>query len=199
MNNAVSLNIIRFIVLVLVQVLVFNKINFSGYINPYIYILFIALYPIKNNRLLFIFLSFLLGLSIDLFSDSGGVHAAASVAIAYARPVFLKFSFGAIYEHQTVKFGNTDIGQRFTYLSLLILIHHLILFSLEIFNSSKILLILKKSLFSSIFTLILCLLITVLLAGGIHEKTITLFSDHISWNYFYCKVILPSGIFQQSI
>ena len=162
MNNSVTLNIVRFIVLVLVQVLILNHINFFGYINPYIYILFIALYPIKNDRLLLITLAFFLGLSGDLFSDSGGMHAGASVLIAYIRPVVLKFSFGAIYEHQTIKFGTTDFGQRLTYLTILIFIHHLVLFTLEIFNSSKVLLILKKSLFSSIFTLILCLLITIL-------------------------------------
>ncbi len=162
MNNEVSSNIARFIVLVLVQVLILNNINFLGYINPYIYILFIILFPIKNNRLLFIFLSFLLGLMIDIFLDSGGVHAAACVTIAYIRPVLLKFSFGMIYEHQTIKFSSTELGQRLTYFSIIIFIHHLILFSLEIFNSSKIILVLKKSLFSSIFTLILCLLITIL-------------------------------------
>ena len=162
MNNAVSINIARFITLILAQVLVFNNINFLGYVNPYIYILFIMLFPIKNNRLLFLSLSFLLGLTVDLFSDSGGVHAAACVTIAYIRPVLLKFSFGMIYEHQTIKFSSTDFGQRLTYYSIIIFIHHLILFSLEIFNSSKIILILKKSLFSSIFTLILCLLITIL-------------------------------------
>lgn len=162
MNNIVVTNIARFIILVLAQVLVFNHINFLGYVNPYIYLLFIALFPVKNNRLLFIFIAFLLGLSVDLFSDSGGVHAAASVAIAYARPIFLKFSFGTIYEHQTIKFSSTDLGQRITYFSTIIFIHHLILFSLEIFNSSKIILILKKSLFSSIFTLVLCLLLTIL-------------------------------------
>ena len=94
MNNTVTQNIIRFIILVLIQVLILNNINFLGYINPYIYVLFILLYPIHNNRLLFIFLSFLLGLSVDLFLDSGGVHAAASVLVAYIRPLILKFSFG---------------------------------------------------------------------------------------------------------
>ncbi|MCF6294900.1 MAG: rod shape-determining protein MreD [Flavobacteriaceae bacterium] len=162
MNNIISTNIARFIVLVLVQVLVLNNINFLGYINPYIYILFIILFPIKNNRLLFILLSFLLGLTIDLFLDSGGVNAAACVTIAYIRPVILKFVFGTIYEHQTVKFNNTELGQRLTYFSIITVIHHLILFSLEVFNTTKILLILKKTLFSSIFTIILCVLITIL-------------------------------------
>ena len=95
MNNLVFINISRFVGLVLLQVIVCNNINFLGYINPNIYVLFILLYPVANNRLLFIFLSFLLGLSVDMFLDSGGTHAAASVTIAYIRPLFLKFSFGA--------------------------------------------------------------------------------------------------------
>ncbi len=162
MNNVISVNIVRFIVLILVQVLVLNHINFLGYINPYLYILFILLYPINNNRLLFIFLCFLLGLTMDLFSDSGGVHAAACVLAAYARPIFLKTSFGMMYDHQTVKVANSELGQRLTYFALLTFVHHLVFFSLEIFNTSQILLILKKTLFSGLFTVILCLLITIL-------------------------------------
>lgn len=160
MNNAVINTILRFSVLVLVQVLVLNNINFLGYINPYVYILFIILYPVKNNRTLFIFLSFILGLSIDLFTDSGGVHAGASVFIAFIRPHVLKFSFGMIYEHQTIKFAQTELGNRLVYFSILTVIHHLIMFSLEIFNTSNIILILQKTLFSSIFTILLCIMIT---------------------------------------
>lgn len=165
MNNVITINIVRFIVLVLAQSLVLNNINFLGFVNPYIYILFIILFPIKNNRMLFIFLSFLLGLCVDLFLDSGGVHAAACVTIAFIRPFILKFSFGMIYDHQTIKFSNTEFGQRFTYFSIIIFIHHLLLFSLEIFNVSHILLILKKTLFSGIFTILLCLIITVLFSS----------------------------------
>lgn len=154
--------VLRFFVLVLVQVLILNNINFLGYINPYIYILFIILYPVKNSRTLFIFLSFLLGLSVDLFTDSGGVHAGASVFIAFIRPPILKFSFGTIYENQTIKFAQTEPGNRLIYFSMLTVIHHFIMFSLEIFNMSDIILIFQKTLFSSIFTILLCLLITVL-------------------------------------
>lgn len=158
--NSATLNItLRFIVLALVQVLVLNHINFLGYINPYLYILFIILFPINKNRILFLFLSFLLGLTIDIFSDSGGVHAAACVSIAYIRPVILKFSFGSLYDHQTIKFGNMEFGSLLGYTSILTIIHHFILFFLEIFNVSKIILILQKTLFSSIFTILLCIII----------------------------------------
>jgi len=99
---------------------------------------------------------------MDLFSNSGGVHAAACVTIAFIRPTVLKFAFGMVYEHQTIKFNNTEFGNRIIYFSILILIHHLIMFSLEIFNMSNILLVVQKTLFSGIFTIILCALISIL-------------------------------------
>lgn len=165
MNSVNINNILRFVVLILAQVLVFNHINFLGNINPYPYILFVLLFPINNNRTLFIFLSFMLGLFVDIFSDSGGVHAAACVTIAFIRPPVLKFAFGMIYEHQTIKFNNTEFGNRIIYFSILILIHHLIMFLLEIFNISNLLLVLQKTLFSSIFTILLCALISILFSN----------------------------------
>lgn len=164
MNNSITTNILRFVVLVLVQVLILNNINFMGFVNPYLYILFIILYPIKNKRSLFIFLSFLLGLTVDMFSDSGGVHAAACVTIAFLRPAALKFTFGAMYDHQTIKFASAEFVSNLTYITILTVIHHIVLFSLEVFNTSEIILILKKALFSSIFTIILCILSIIIFA-----------------------------------
>ena len=164
--NSLNINTtIRFLVLILTQVLIFSNINFMGSINPYPYILFIILYPANNNRTLFIFLSFILGLMVDIFSNSGGVHAAACVTIAFIRPAVLKFAFGMVYEHQTIKFNTTEFSNRITYFSILIVIHHLILFMLEIFNISNILLVLQKTLFSSIFTIILSTLISILFSN----------------------------------
>lgn len=162
MNSIVLTHASRFILLVLLQVLILSHINFLGYINPYLYILFIMLFPLKNNRVIFLLLSFFLGLTIDMFLDSGGIHAAAAVTIAYIRPIVLKFSFGAVYDHQTMKFSNVEFGSKLTYIVILTVIHHFVLFSLEIFNFYNIILILQNTLFSSIFTIILCLLTTVI-------------------------------------
>lgn len=162
MNNVAGKNIVRFVLLLLVQVVLCNHINFLGYINPYIYIIFIFLFPVTEERLLFLLLSFILGMSVDMFSDSGGIHAAASVSLAYIRPILLKSSFGMLYEHQSIKFNSIDFGNLITYISLGTVIHHLIMFSLEIFNISNILLILKRTLFSSIFTIILSVLLITL-------------------------------------
>ena len=162
MNSLLFSNIIRFIALVLLQVLICNQMNFLGSINPYIYILFILIYPVKNNSLSFIFISFVLGILIDIFMDTGGAHAAASVTIAYMRPVFLKFSFGAAYEYQAIKFNDADLLPRVIYFTLLILIHHFILFILIIFDNSKAGMVVSNALSTGLFTLFLALTLTTL-------------------------------------
>ena len=156
MNNSVFIsNSLRFIFLVLLQVLVLNHINFLGFINPYLYIFFILVFPLVGNKSLLIILSFLLGLSVDLFGDSGGVHAAASVFIAYIRPLALKFSFGVSYEYNMIKINKAPWIERLIYISIMVFTHHLILFSLEIFSLTHILLLVKSTLFSGIFSIVL--------------------------------------------
>lgn len=155
LNNSMLVNIIRFITLILVQVLVLNHVNFLGYINPYIYPLFILVFPLKGNKGLLIFLSFILGLTIDIFGDSGGIHAAASIFIAWIRPVALKYSFGVSYELNTLKISTAPLSKQIVYIISMVLFHHLMLFSMEIFNVNHILLILKSTLFSGIFSVIL--------------------------------------------
>ncbi len=159
-RNSYFINALRFVLLVLVQVLVFNQMNFLGFINPMVYILFLFWYPIKENRLLFIGLGFLLGLVIDLFSDTLALHSAATVTIAYLRPAVMRFVFGVNYEFQSFRLSNTTRVQQFTFLALIILVHHSIFFALEIFSLANLLLILKKVVFTSMGSIILCLLLS---------------------------------------
>ncbi len=162
MNRDTALHIGRFIILILVQVLILNHIDFLGFLNPYIYIIFILLAPLNINKSLFLFVSFILGLIIDMFGDSGGIHAAACVIIAFFRPVALRTVFGLSYEFQTVKLSHVGSGERLAYVTLMVLTHHIVLFSLEFFNFSHILLIAKKTLFSSLFTIVITMLVMVL-------------------------------------
>ncbi|OED43051.1 hypothetical protein AB832_02755 [Flavobacteriaceae bacterium (ex Bugula neritina AB1)] len=97
-----------------------------------------------------------------MFGDSGGVHATACLIIAYLRPMVLRFVFGLSYEFQTVKLSNVGFGERLAYVTLLVFLHHIVLFALEIFNFSHILLIVKKTLFSSLFSIVVIMLILVL-------------------------------------
>lgn len=156
-SNEILMNCLRFIVLVSLQVFLLNNINLAGYINPYVYILFILLYPSDGNQTLLIFLSFLLGLSVDIFEDSGGVHAAACAFVAYVRPVVLKYSFGISYEYKSVKLKKEAAAERFIYVASIVFLHHFVMFALEIFSFEHVFLLLKSTLLSGIFTLILIL------------------------------------------
>lgn len=162
MTKDVLLNSARFAALILAQVFIFDNIHLFGFINPYIYMLFLVLFPVRVNSMQFLFLGFLLGLTMDFFSDTGGIHAAACLVVAYLRPVFLRFSFGVSIEYSSIKISNTPKGGRLTYISLMVLIHHLILFFLEFFTLKHTLFILKSALFSSIFTILLSLILMVI-------------------------------------
>ncbi|WP_115462116.1 rod shape-determining protein MreD [Winogradskyella aurantiaca] len=154
--------LLRFVGLVMIQVLICNHINFLGYINPYVYLVFILIYPSQNNRTNFLLAAFLLGLTVDIFSDSGGIHAAASVFAAFIRPGFLKMSFGSMYEHSAIKFGNAEMGSLLSYVALMVMSHHVVMFGLDFFQLAELLSILKNTLFSGVFTIVLSVIIILL-------------------------------------
>ena len=159
MNSALFVNIARFVLLLAAQILIFNNMNFLGYISPYPYILFIILYPVNGNKYGLLLLSFFLGITMDMFCNSGGVNTAACLILAFYRPYIFKFSFGLSYEYQTVKLNDVLTPERFSFIIIAVVIHHLILFLLEIFRFSFIWEIFLKTILSTIFTVLLCVII----------------------------------------
>ena len=159
MNSALFGNIARFILLLVAQILIFNNMNLFGYINPYPYILFIILYPVNGNKTGLLVASFLLGIVLDMFCNSGGVHAIACLLLAYYRPYIFKFSFGLSYEYQTVKLNDVLTPERFSFLLIAVVLHHFTLFLLEIFRITFILEILLKKFLSTLFTLLVSVII----------------------------------------
>ncbi|WP_420604024.1 rod shape-determining protein MreD [Flagellimonas sp.] len=158
MNSAIFINSLRFVLLVLTQVLIFNTLNFLGFINPLVYVIFFYWYPIKGNRAVFMITAFLLGFIIDIFSDTMALHTIASLTVAYVRPVIMRFCFGVNYEFQNFSFKNTTKVQRVTFLAFLVLLHQIVFFSFEVLSISHFFLILKKVFTTGIVTLILCTL-----------------------------------------
>jgi rod shape-determining protein MreD len=163
MNNASLNNIARFILLLAAQIILFNKFNLFGFINPYPYILFILLYPVNTNKNTLLFLSFMLGLTMDLFSNSGGVHAAACVVLAYIRPSIFKFAFGLSYEYQTVKLNDVLTPERFSFIIVAVLIHHLVLFFLELFSFILLWQVLLRTVLGTLFTIVISIIIIYLI------------------------------------
>ncbi|WP_396155434.1 rod shape-determining protein MreD [Flavobacterium sp.] len=159
MNSALLANIARFIFLLAAQVFLFNRIDLFGFINPFPYILFIILYPVNGNKSGLLVASFFLGLLMDMFWNSGGVHAAACLVLAYYRPAIFKFSFGLSYEYQTVKLNDVLTPERFSFLLIAVVLHHFVLFVLEVFKITFLWDILVRTVFSTIFTILTCIII----------------------------------------
>ncbi|MGB5942013.1 MAG: rod shape-determining protein MreD [Leeuwenhoekiella sp.] len=162
MTNSILRQVLIFIVLVLAQIAIFSNINFLGYINPYPYLIFVLVFPIFENRSILIISAFLMGLSIDMFENSGGIHAASLLTIAYLRPFVLRSLFGTAYEYNQLKISSTSYAQRFTYVLILVVIHHFILFTLETFALSDIIYILKRTLFTTLFSVVLIFILLIL-------------------------------------
>jgi len=166
MSSTVIINIFRFILLLALQVIVFNRMDLFGFVNPYPYILFILLYPVNGSRAGLLLSSFALGILLDMFLNSGGSHAVACVTLAYLRPTFFKFSFGISYEYQTVKINDRLSSQRFSFILISIVTHHLILYLLEVFRFSLIGDVLIRTLLTTLFTLLTSIIIIYLIKPG---------------------------------
>ena len=156
MNRENINSALLFIGLILLQIIVLNNINFLGYINPYFYIFFIFLYPIKKDDASVLILSFFLGLCIDIFSDSGGINAAATLFIAFIRIPILQSVIGKReIDYGTMTLFKLPFPKMFLYVVILTVIHHFIVFGMEYFKWSKFGIILLNTVLTSIFTIIL--------------------------------------------
>ncbi|WP_299162716.1 rod shape-determining protein MreD [uncultured Tenacibaculum sp.] len=155
MNKTIYI-IFLFIFLLLLQVLILNNILFLGYINPYLYIIFVFLYPLNTNRFPFLSLAFLLGLCVDAFSNSGGIHAFSILFIAYIRLFLVKTIFKKTEsDYLLFNLRLETFDKVFNYTVILTLIHHFILFSLINFSFYNFSNVMINTLFSSVFTLVL--------------------------------------------
>ena len=151
--------VIMFFVLVLVQVLILNNIQFSGLVNPYIYILFILLLPFTIPGYLLLGICFVLGISIDIFGNTPGIHAGATVLLGFLRPWIAQL----VSSRELIEKGNTPSMTQLGFASFIkytvisVLIHHLFLFFAEAFSFGDFFETLLRWILSSIFSIIIIL------------------------------------------
>lgn len=151
-------NIFRFILLVLLQVLVLNNIQFLGYLNPYLYILFVLSLPVLTPRGLSLFLAFAIGLTIDAFSNTMGMHAFATVLAAFLRnPVIKLFTSLEDGNNPTPSFHTFGVSAYVKYVVFIVFLHHITLFLLESFTLAAFGFIAAKIALSSFVTILLIL------------------------------------------
>jgi rod shape-determining protein MreD len=152
-------HILRFVFFVLLQVLVLNNIHLGGYLNPYPYVLFLLILPPKTNTLTLLLIGFALGLSIDIFSNTGGIHAAGCVMVSYLRPRFIRIvTSRPLDEIDKINLYTFGVGNFIMFAGLTVFVHHFIIFSLDLFRLSETLATISKAFSSSIFSMILIVL-----------------------------------------
>ena len=131
MSNLIK-NIVRFCLFILVQVYVLDQIPpLHQLITPYIYFLFILWLPFKMNRLVQMILAFILGFTLDCFTNSFGLHAASCVLIAYVRPFLINLLIsqeGVEKNYNEPSIQSLGFTPYFTYVAILTFIHNSFLF-----------------------------------------------------------------------
>lgn len=159
MERSLIKYLLMFVVLVAVQVLVFNQIQFSGFINPYIYVLFIMLLPLNAPRYAVLLLSFLIGLAVDIFSNSLGIHTFAAVFVAYARPLVIRIITNREEELSDYPgLAQTGILWFLSYTAIMVVLHHTVLFYIEVFTFNNFFNTLYRVFLSSVFSIFVIVL-----------------------------------------
>jgi rod shape-determining protein MreD len=150
-----------FILLILLQVLLLNNIQFSGYINPYVYVMFILLLPVEVPSWLLLLLSFATGLIMDFFSGSPGMHSSATVLAGFVRPYILRIISPRDGYEPGSDLSMLTYGFRWflIYTLLIVLVHHTALFYLEVFRFVDFFRTMLRVLLSSLFSITFILLI----------------------------------------
>jgi len=165
MSSVLLLNIVRFLVLVTMQVLLFKNIGYYNLAAPFPYILFLLMLPLSIPNILLFIIAFSTGLLVDAFYDSLGIHTAACVTLAFVRVIFIKLTV-QMDNHEafaTPSIGEMNFRWFFIYSLILTFAHHLVLMFLEAFTFSNIEYTLGRIIFSCIFTLLLILLFSLLI------------------------------------
>ncbi len=154
MNKRTAIPIIRFFILLFLQVGILNNMSILGYITPYAYLLTLLLLPVNLPHWIIIFSGFFLGLSVGAFTNDAGIHAAATTFIAFLRPSILKAIAPSIgYDDDApISPFSQGYGWFVFYLTIIVLIHHIILFGLEIMSFQYPLYLFSKIFFSTIYS-----------------------------------------------
>lgn len=155
-------NIFRFIVLILFQGLILNQVSLAGgYIQPLLYVMALILLPFELPLWVVLFIALATGFSIDVFSSTLGMHMSACLMLAFVRNYMLKL----LSPREGYDFGlqprieHMGLAWFLSYAGVLVLIHHLWLFFIEIFRFARFGQTLGRTLLSTLFTMLLIVLI----------------------------------------
>lgn len=158
--KTIIVNILRWVILLFVQIFLLRNLNFYNLSTPFIYVLFLLALPFGIPNLVLFILAFVTGLTLDSFYDTLGVHTSACVVLAFVRILFISVSVNReAFDEPEPSLGNMGFKWFSIYATLCIFFHHLVLFFLEAFKFTELLYTLARCLTSFLFSLIAILLV----------------------------------------
>ena len=170
-------NAIRYILFILVQVYVLYQIPpLHRFVVPYLYFLYILWLPFNMNRTYLLLVSFIYGLTLDAFTQTPGLHAAACTLIGYLRGFLIGILIpqeGADQNYRSPSFTSMGWAPYATYVVILTLVHNTYLVFLEILGVGSLLYFLGKVLATSGISLLLILVTELLFARKERFRTNT--------------------------
>ena len=152
--------------LVALQIFLFNRIDIAGKFTPVIYPIFVLFYPFYRNQYVFLFSSFFIGITIDAFLGTWGINAFATTLIAYFRTLIFKTSTEV--SSDIFSFQNLMWSQFLFYIFSSIIVHQLLVQSIEFFKLSRFFEVFFNIIISSLISIVFVLLYT--FAFKIKEK-----------------------------
>ena len=164
-GNRIIQFVFYFFLLVLVEVFVVNKLQLNIYLVPHVYVFFVLLLPSKMQKIYVLLLSFLLGVIIDLFLHTNGVHTAAATFIGLLRNFLLPYVISIDQQDNDVvpSIRTMSWKKNIAYVSILVFVHQILLHSLSYFKLSAILIVFAKALASTILSVLLILILQLIL------------------------------------
>ena len=148
--------IVRLVVVVLLQVLLFDHLQIAGWGLPMVYVLFLMNLPVQVPRWAEMLIGAIVGVVFDVWHSSLGVNMAACVAFCYLRPILLG---NLIQDLERVKgeVCSASIGsiEYVKSLAILTVVHHLLVFSLESWSWNNWWIVLLQTLLSSVLTILI--------------------------------------------
>lgn len=150
------ITVFRFIIIVAIQVLLLNNRYLWQSINPLLYLFFLIKLPYQTPKWALLVWGFALGLTIDFFCGTPGMNAAATLLVAFARPLFLQMATGRRESDNTSSPSIREMGSAwFVFVVMTTLLHHLTLFMLEDFGNGQWGIIFLRTITSGIATVAL--------------------------------------------
>lgn len=149
------------VVLVLLQVLIIDQIEISRFIHPQIYFLVILGLPVNMRHWHSYLFAFLLGLSVDAFTNTPGLNAFVCTMLTFLRYVYLQNFFDKEWLASNVRLllSNTETLSYLLYAAIFSVVFHLFYFLIESLSFAHFSETLLKTLYSSSMAVLLILLL----------------------------------------